>query len=354
MRLAGRIAALGAIVALGAAPAAAQATEGAVYPYGSSIWAARPGIAASVHAGPVWLVQAPALNPAGTGNFWEMNWGCPVPGSEIAAVLFGALRTQAPSSLAVAVTGNRQVLWSEGDVGMPQSPAGGRGYHIPLPGGQCNVHLALTQVEARAQHARGWFIDNPRVLVRDVAPPSVVLRHVTPGWINAGANAVQVDWSAGDNFGSDGTGLQRISIAGHVRWAAAPGVGDHSAAVPLDGFGDGVHHLVVQVDGDGTGGAAAGGVIHLDRTPPASRGLATSPTPAGGAAVRWAVDDNLSGPGASEAQVNAAGDGSTAGAWETLATAGGRDRTARRPRSGSPTGSTRGGSSRTTGRATRA
>ena len=41
------------------------------------------------------------------------------------------------------------------------------------PGGQCNVHLALTQTETRAQHARGYFIANPRVLVRDLTPPAV-------------------------------------------------------------------------------------------------------------------------------------------------------------------------------------
>ena len=248
-----------------------------------------------------------------------MNWGCPVPGSEIAAVLFGALRTQAPSSLAVAVTGDRQALWIEGDVGMPQSPAGGRAYHVGLPGGQCNVHLTLTQMETRAQHARGYFIDNPRVFVRDVAPPAAVLRHLTPGWIAGGSNAARVDWSAADNFGTDGTALQRVSVAGHVRWAGAPGVGDHSVQLPLDGIGDGVHRVAVEVDGDGTGGAVADGVIHLDRTPPAAGQLAAAATPGGGASLHWSVADNLSGAGASSAQVNAAGDGSTAGAWETLA-----------------------------------
>ncbi len=314
-----RTAALGALLALAAAPAAAEATDGALYGYGASVWAARAGIAATVQAGPVWLVQAPALNPAGAGNLWEMNWGCPVPGSEIAAVLFGALRTQAPSSLAVAVTGDRQALWIEGDVGMPQSPAGGRAYHVGLPGGQCNVHLTLTQMETRAQHARGYFIDNPRVFVRDVAPPAAVLRHLTPGWIAGGSNAARVDWSAADNFGTDGTALQRVSVAGHVRWAGAPGVGDHSIQLPLDGIGDGVHRVAVEVDGDGTGGAVADGVIHLDRTPPAAGQLAAAATPGGGASLHWSVADNLSGAGASSAQVNAAGDGSTAGAWETLA-----------------------------------
>ncbi len=266
-------------------------------------------------------MQAPALNPAAAGNFWEMNWGCPAPGSEIAAVQFGALRTQAPSSLAVAVTGDRQPVWVEGDVGMPQSPAGGRAYHVNLPGGQCNVHLALVQMETRAQHARGYFIDNPRVLVRDVAPPSVVLRHLTPGWIAGGANAARVDWSAGDNFGSDGTGIQRVSVAGHVRWAGTPGVGDHSVQLPLDGIGDGAHRVAVEVDGDGTGGAVADGVIHVDRTPPSAGQLAAAARPGGGASLTWSVADNASGAAASYAQVNAAGDGSTAGAWETLASA---------------------------------
>ena len=60
-------------------------------------------------------------------------------------------------------------------------------------------------------------------------------------------------------------------------------------------------------------------MIHLDRTPPAAGRLAAAATPGGGASLHWSVADNLSGAGASSAQVNAAGDGSTAGAWETLA-----------------------------------
>jgi hypothetical protein len=323
VRLPPRCVALGALLALCAAPAAAQAVDGAIYGYGASVWSARPGITATVHAGPVWLVQAPALNPAGTGNFWEMNWHCPVPGSEIAAVQFGALRTQLPSSLAVGVASERRGVWTEGDELMPRSPAPGRAYHVPLPPGQCNVHLSLVQLEQRSQHARGWFIDNPRVLVRDVAPPSVVVRHVPPGWINGGANAARVEWTASDNFGSDGTGLQRVSIAGHVRWVGGPGAGDHAVAVPLDGFGDGVHRVLVEVDGDGTAGGAADGVIHLDRTPPVAGGLAASATATGTATLRWEVGDNLSGAAASDVQVNAAGDGSTAGAWEPLARASG-------------------------------
>ena len=182
---------------------------------------------ASVLPGPVWQVQAPALAPAAAINHWEMNWGCPVPGSEVAAVLFGALRTAPASSMEIRVTGDRRVLWSEGDVAMPQSPAGGRGYDVRLPGGQCNVHLALSQVEQRAQHARVYFIDNPRILVRDVAAPSVAVREVSSGWLN-GSAPLGVVWATSDNFGDDGLGQQRVVVGGRVLWAGAPGQGEHA------------------------------------------------------------------------------------------------------------------------------
>jgi hypothetical protein len=56
VRRARRTAVVGALLALGAAAPAAYATDGAVYAYGSSVWSARPGIGATVHPGPVWLV----------------------------------------------------------------------------------------------------------------------------------------------------------------------------------------------------------------------------------------------------------------------------------------------------------
>jgi hypothetical protein len=148
----GLAALVAAVAAL--APTSALATEGNLYLQGASIWATSGQFSGAVLPGPVWQIQAPALAPAAAVNHWEMNWGCPVPGSEVAAVLFGALRTAPASSMALQVTGDRRVLWSEGDVAMPQSPAGGRGYDVRLPGGQCNVHLALSQVEQRPQHAR--------------------------------------------------------------------------------------------------------------------------------------------------------------------------------------------------------
>ena len=302
--------------ALVMAPGAAGAVDGSLYPMGAGPWAVSPQFSATALAGGQFRIQAPVLSPAAVGNHWEMNWGCPVAGSEISAVLFGALRTQAASSLALLVTGNRQTLWSEGDVGMPQSPQLGRAYDVQLPGGQCNVHLALAQVEARTQHARGYFIDNPRVMVRDLTPPAVTLRELTAGWINAASGAVRVQWTTGDNFGSDGVGTQRILIGGQARWVAAPGVGNHDVTLALDGIGDAMHTVEVRADGDGTAAGSASGTIHVDRTAPTAHELSSSsPGSPGTVALGWRVADNLSGAGLSVAEVNAAGDGSVSGAW---------------------------------------
>lgn len=305
-------------------PAQAGATDGNLYPQGSSIWAVSAQFTATVLPGPVWQVQAPALSPAVAGNQWEMNWGCPVAGSEIAAVQWSALRTQAASSLAFLVTGNRQPIWSEGDAAAPQSPLGGRAYDVRLPGGNCNVHLALNQTETRNQHARGYFIDNPRTLVRDLTAPIVSLGALPGGWLTPAAS-VQVGWSANDNFGSDGIGLQRVLIAGQTRWSGTPGAGDHGVGLTLSGLGDGVHPVEVRVDGDGTGGTSAAGTISVDGTPPTTSAMTASGEP-GGAGVSWTTADNLSGVGASRVEINSATDGGSGGTWEPVASGDGAGR----------------------------
>ncbi len=247
-----------------------------------------------------------------------MNWGCPVAGSEVAAVQFGALRTAAASSMEVRVTGDRRVLWAEPDAAMPQSPAGGRGYDVRLPGGQCNVHLALSQVEQRSQHARAYFIDNPRILVRDVSPPSVAVRGVSGGWLN-GSAPLAVSWGAGDNFGSDGIAQQRVVVGGHVLWAGAPGQGEHALSLPLTSIADGVQRLEVQVDGDGTGGASAAADIAIDRGAPSVRDLsATALETPGSVRLAWRVSDALSGMASSQVELNTAPDGSQSGAWRVV------------------------------------
>src|SRR5690606_31585594 len=232
--------------------------------------------------------------------------------------------TRCTSRIASRGTGSWATVWAEGDAGMPQSPAGGRAYDVRLPGGHCDVHLALTKMESRPQHARGYFIDNPRILVRDIQAPTVSLRAVTTGWINAAANRARVEWSAGDNFGSDGMALQRVVVGGHVRWSGTPGAGHHAVEFGLDGVPDGVHGVEAIVNGDGTGAGADIGVLHLDRTPPAVTGMAAAPTAQPGAVtLAWRVGDPLSGPSASHAEVNLAPDGSASGAWEPVASGGG-------------------------------
>lgn len=314
-----RILGLVAVAGVALVPGAAGATDGNLYPSGASIWAVSAQFTATVLPGPVWQIQAPALSPALAGNHWEMNWGCPVSGSEIAAVQWSALRTQAPSSLALQVTGNRQVIWSEGDGAAPQSPAGGRAYDVRLPGGNCNVHLALTQIESRVQHARGYFIDNPRILVRDLTAPSVTVHPLPTGWLTA-SSGLPVEWVAGDNFDSDGMGEQRIVIAGQPRWSGSPGAGGHRVDLGLSGIGDGVHAVEVRVDGDGTPGAASSGTIAVDSTPPAATGLLASVSrDPGGAALTWLASDNLSGVATSQAEVNSATDEASSGSWDGLA-----------------------------------
>ena len=91
-----------------------------------------------------------------------------MPGSEIAAVQWSALRYAAASSAGLQVLANGQRVWAEGDVGMPQSPAAGRGYGVGLPGGACDVKLQIVQTEQRRQAARVWWIGGPSVVVRDV------------------------------------------------------------------------------------------------------------------------------------------------------------------------------------------
>jgi hypothetical protein len=310
-----------AAAALAVVPSVAVANDGALYPYGSSIWAVSAPFTARVIDGPTWQVQAPAATvPA--GNYWEMNWGCPVPGSEIAAVRFDALRTQAASSLEVQVTGNRVPLWREPDSGMPVSPAGGRSYDIGLPGGQCNVHLVLQQAESRAQHARGYFIGGPRILVRDLTAPSVGIRAVTRSWIGA-AGTLRADWSVSDNFGSDGIGQQRVLVAGQVRWAGAPGAGNHGLDLPLDGVPDGAQVVQIVADGDGTGGGSAADTIHVDRTAPRAMELNGTPSAPGAVTLSWRADDATSGVVSSRAQVNAATDGGTSGEWREVGGPGG-------------------------------
>ena len=301
---------------------AAHATDGNLYSQGQGGFSTGAlATASQVNAATV-QVNAAASASATAGTAWSMNWGCPVPGSEIAAVSWNALRYAAASSADLQLKANGGTVWAEGDVGMPQSPADGRTYGIGLPGGVCDLKLEIVQTEQRKQHARVWWIGGPGVVVRDVAPPSAAINSVPAAWISGGQQAARVAWQASDNFGSDGIGSQRVSVDGEVRWAGAPGQGQMATDVPLDGLADGVHRVHLDVDGDGTAGAGGDATVRVDRTPPEIGEMNTTFDNASGrATIAWSAADATSGLATATAEVNSAGDGSTSGTWVGSGTA---------------------------------
>ena len=301
---------------------AAHATEGNLYTQGQGGFSTGAlATASQVNAATV-QVNAAASASATAGTAWSMNWGCPVPGSEIAAVSWNALRYAAASSADLQLKANGGTVWAEGDAGMPQSPADGRTYGIGLPGGVCDLKLEIVQTEQRRQHARVWWIGGPGVVVRDVAPPTAAINSVPAAWISGGQQTARVAWQASDNFGSDGIGSQRVSVNGEVRWAGAPGQGQMAADVPLDGLADGVHRVHLDVDGDGTAGAGGDATVRVDRTPPEIGEMNTTFDNASGrATIAWSAADATSGLANATAEVNAAADGSTGGTWVGSGTA---------------------------------
>lgn len=302
----------------------AIATTGNLYELGSSpTWATGSQFTSSV-ASDVWTVRAGALNPATAGSKWEMNWGCPAPGSVISQVKWSALRTGAASHMEMDVLAEGARVWATADANIPMAPAGGRAFDIGIAAGSCNVHLRLHQSQAVAQNARTYFIDHPRIVVRDLAPPSVTLDAVQQGWINGTQSHSEIRWTAADNFGSDGIGEQRVSIGGQLHYRGAPGAGSHALNAGVAPVGDGTHPVLVEVDGDGTGGGSASGALSIDRTPPSASNLSAvlSPIPA---TARFSVDatDATSGIARTEVQVNTATDGSATGQWRTIHTSSG-------------------------------
>ena len=137
--------ALIALAAMAAACHTAVATDGNLYPQGTAPFTTGSMLSASQPNPAVVQLNAAATSAAPTGPQFSMGWGCPVPGSEIASVQWSALRYAAASSAAVHVVANGQRVWAESDSGMPQSPAGGRGYGLGLPGGTCDLKLELVQ-----------------------------------------------------------------------------------------------------------------------------------------------------------------------------------------------------------------
>jgi len=315
--------ALATLAGAAANASSAAATDGNLYPQGAAPFTTGSMLSASQPNPAVVQLNAAATSAAPTGTHFSMGWGCPVPGSEIASVQWSALRYAAASSAGLQVVANGQPVWSEGDSGMPQSPAGGRGYGLGLPGGTCDLKLQLVQGERRQQHARVWWIGNTGTVIRDVAPPSAQVVSTPAGWINANQQSAGIAWQAADNFGSDGITGQRVKIAGETRWAGAPGQGQHGAEVSLAGLPDGAHPVRVEVDGDGTGGAASEGTIRIDRTQPdiAAPEVAYAPGSTR-ASIIFAATDSTSGLAGATAEVNTMANGSMAGQWVPVASLG--------------------------------
>ena len=92
-----------AAVATAIAAQAAHGTDGNLYPQGAGAFTTGSLATASQVSPDTVQVNAAATGSAPTGAAWSMNWGCPVPGSEIAAVYFNALRHGAASSADVQV-----------------------------------------------------------------------------------------------------------------------------------------------------------------------------------------------------------------------------------------------------------
>jgi|GEM_PF-741743 len=306
-----------------ATASAAVATDGNLYPQGSGPFTTGSMLSASQPSSAVVQLNAPATAAAPTGTQFSMGWGCPVPGSEIASVQWSALRYAAASSAGLQVLANGQRVWAEGDVGMPQSPAGGRGYGLGLPGGTCDVKLELIQGERRQQHARVWWIGGTGAVIRDVAPPSAQVVSTPPGWLNASTGAARIGWQAADNFGSDGITGQRVQVAGETRWSGAPGQGQHAADVSLAGLPDGAHAVRVEVDGDGTSGAASEGTIRIDRSAPdvGEPEVTYAPGSTRGQ-VAFSATDATSGLQSARAEVNTITNGATNGSWLPVASVG--------------------------------
>jgi hypothetical protein len=308
---------LGAL-ALACGPAAAA--QGNLYPFGAGGWGTGEQFTGSVLAGPTWEIHAGALSPAKAGDAFAMVWGCPIGGSEIAAVQFDALRTAGASSLEVAVSSGSTRIWAEPDAGMPQSPAGGRAYYVPVPSGLCSVRLALTQVETRAQNPRTYYIGNPRILVRDLAAPTLSVGAPGTGWQRAGS--VHVGWTVSDNFGADGVATEHIDVDGIPQWALPVGDGAHGVDLDLSAFANGRHDLRITIDGDGTAGATDSRPLWLDGHAPAVGAMSASPTAVPGrGSFAWTVADDASGVSSSVVEVNTAGDGSGSGEWRQVGSA---------------------------------
>ncbi|MGE3138918.1 MAG: hypothetical protein AB7O53_05580 [Thermoleophilia bacterium] len=213
-------------------------------------------------------VTCPPIGTSLTGTKWQIDLRTPVSGSVIEAFSWRAVRFhQTATSIAQQVLSDGALAWQVAEADIPRSPSQPKAYRIGLRAQTAS--LRLFQTEARQQPNRVWTFLDPAIAVRDVQAPSARWITVPDGWITG--DQARVQWETSDNFGSDGIGQQRISAAGRGLYAGTLGQGAHVTGLNVASLPDGVTTLRLEVDGDGTGGAAfQDATLRIDRTPPAA------------------------------------------------------------------------------------
>ncbi len=248
-----------------------QATEGSLYGYGVEALVAQAvpdGQCSVAQTGASLGVTCPPVGTSLTGTKWQIDLRTPAPGSVIEALSWRAVRFhQTPTSIAQQVLADGALAWQVAEADIPRSPSQPKAYQIGLRAQTAS--LRLLQTEARQQPNRVWTFLDPAILVRDLEAPLGRWTGVPAGWVTG--NTARVEWQASDNFGSDGIGLQRISVGGRGLYAAAPGAGSHVADLTIGAVPDGAQTLRLEVAGDGTAGSGfQDATLRIDRTPPAA------------------------------------------------------------------------------------
>jgi hypothetical protein len=247
-------------------PALGEATHVLDVSDGIVARAVTEGACESTQSGGTFIVSCGPNIAVQNGPLWSLYLQTPIAGSAIEAVSWDVGRSAHPSTnLQMEVVDNLgRLVHFVGEDGIPSSPQF-QTFNVPIESVQ--AQLRLSQINSQTVPSRSYTINNPRLIVRDLARPSSAVTGMTTEWIRAGSAGIA--WQVEDNFGSDGVGLQRIEAAKRTLFSGTPGVGSHSAALDVSRIPDGSHLLLLQVIGNGTQGAPpVFRTLRIDRTPP--------------------------------------------------------------------------------------
>ncbi len=283
-------------------PAAASAAPAGFSSVGPGLWRGgpasapgwtAPGVTAGFYDANTVQIDWSSFT-AGGGYRWSMGFDtCATPGSKLESLDFNYFRASSSTSPYYAFTAN----YGGGDHALTANLRDlGQG-PISIPADGCAAELRLLQGISAANNRdqtnlHTYLVGSPSMIVRDIEPPTVAWRAGAGqsdgpagenGWIRGGATQVLAAWQAGDNFGSEGIGEQRVIRDGQVAYAGSPGVGNaHGTWIDLPaGLADGQHTLDLQADAPSfaTVGTALL-TIKLDRTPPTAAMTVTPSGPA--------------------------------------------------------------------------